>query len=344
MNSIAMLYISLVGLLGMDTLFDSAAAVRQQQKRGGLASDIVCGKAFPGATYKWESSAVTLRDSRVNGFESRYEYLIGLCQNLGMDDVQDLSPKCRQIVKDNNGVAALQYHLDNDDVCYAIGGHISPGKNMSWQLVDSNDPSLGVSLVYLGGTPCKLSDENGVMQTFNRAVTIDQICAERSTKFDVGKVVEDSQCRYHIVVEGNHGCPLECGRSETEQFGPDHVCNRKGVCRYDSHQKSSRCYCNDGWGHGNCTTQGSATYAGKTKGSSGGAIAGGLFGGFFLGLLIGGVVYWYFFIYTGAGFSSKPKNVASSSSGPVWSSSSAQSTSYVPPDSDVGGAGNDPLL
>lgn len=342
-----MLSTLLLGVLAMEVLMDPVNALKQSK---GVLGDIPCGHAFPGGSYQWENTVFTLSDERKNGFESNFKYRIGLCQNLAMEDVLDLPQKCQDIVRNNNGVAALQYHTDAKDTCEAIGGHIAPGKNMSWQLVDDSDPSLGASLVYLGGTPCTLNEdgkEDGVSQTFNRALTFDQICAERSTKFDVGYVVEDSTCRYHIVVEGKHGCPLECGRSKSSHFGSEHVCNRKGVCRYDSHEKTSRCYCNDGWGHGNCTSQGSAAYSSKTKGSSGGAVAGGLFGGFFLGLLVAGGVYYYFFVYTGEGIGSFTKKSTSSSPQLAWSSSSAQSTSYVPPDAEGGHGGhggNDPLL
>lgn len=254
--------------------------------------------------------------------------------------------KCRDIIQANGGVSALQYleyEEGGDQTCNAIGGHIAPGKNISWQLLNPQDPSAGVSLRYVGGDACTPGPDETTGQTFNRAVSIDFICADRAMRDVFADVVEDVACRYHIILRGRVGCPTECPRVQSSGIGSHaRVCNGTGVCRYNSKKQTPQCYCDQGWSGPDCTKKvSSSSSQSTTKKSTKGSIVGGLFGGIFLGLFIGVGVYYYLFVYK-----------KGSQGGDDNQSSQARftggtSSAYVPPsnDEDNGGeSGRSPLL
>jgi hypothetical protein len=66
---------------------------------------------------------------------------------------------------------------------------------------------------------------------------------------------------YELSLTTVYGCPLECGVTQSSEGR--HVCNRKGVCRYDTGIKKAKCFCSDGWTGNDCSVEVDAS-----KGSS----------------------------------------------------------------------------
>eukprot|EP01138_Halocafeteria_seosinensis_P012228 gb/GECG01012496.1/.p1 GENE.gb/GECG01012496.1/~~gb/GECG01012496.1/.p1 ORF type:complete len:351 (+),score=35.86 gb/GECG01012496.1/:1-1053(+) len=317
-----------------------------------------CGVKFKDATFGLSGSfVVELHDSRNDGYESTFKYLIGFCKNVEQEDINqpDIPNKCQTVLNNNGGaVAALQYIPvnQNDDTsvdemsnsegsCYALGGHLDgSGANMTFSKVMPNDPSIGFALTYTNGDNCM--DGNG-KDLGRRSIKIDHICADRAAQDDVGEVVESVTCQYHVVIESREGCPRECPIVESQGIAPSRVCDGRGVCRYSKSEGKPKCFCDKGYKGSKCSTSGDSTP--HEKGSSGGAIAGGLFGGIALGALIGAGIYYYLYVYKPRQTPGAGMNVATSSQA-AWHGSSG----YTPPDTEGnvqeggGTGGRDPLL
>lgn len=242
---------------------------------------------------------------------------------------------CKDVLKKYGEVGALQYHDGDKDksmgsVCYALAGDIGKLDNVTWNLLNTDNPALGVTLEYTGGS----SKDCGK----SRSISISHVCAEQLPDTPNARVLEDTDCHYQVFLEGQFGCPEECPKvQESGVFSHKRVCNHKGICRYSQKEKTPKCFCDDGYSGKDCTTEGNSNNSSHKKKSSGGAVAGGFFGGIALGVLVGGAIYAYLYIY-------KPKQSVPQFAG----SSSTSGGAYRPPDQDEGiqgeGGGKAPLL
>ena len=121
-----------------------------------------------------------------------------------------------------------RYNADNDDLSYA--------------LLDSRDPTKGVSITYPKGEKCS----SGAL----RSTTLDVQCA--NTKSTIISAQEPHVCQYHFVMESYHGCPTEC------PITSNGLCNSHGHCSFDKNLKQPYCYCNEGYSGSSCTKSSSS--------------------------------------------------------------------------------------
>jgi hypothetical protein len=84
---------------------------------------------------------------------------------------------------------------------------------------------------------------------------------------DAEPIAETGNCAYEIFVKSLYGCPLECG------YGPDptssspkiQLCSNHGICDFDTAQRKSKCFCNDGWVGANCGSKPTAAASGLSS-------------------------------------------------------------------------------
>lgn len=124
----------------------------------------------------------------------------------------------------------------DDDWCYAVGEYADGVTSLS--LLDSQDPTKGVRLEYLGNT-CS----NGKQRRFK----VEMPCADRLNPTPVS-ALELEHCQYTVVIPSVYGCPLECPVADRK------LCGGNGHCHYDFDQNSAHCFCNKGFSGKNCMT------------------------------------------------------------------------------------------
>jgi hypothetical protein len=121
-----------------------------------------------------------------------------------------------------------RYNADNDDLSYS--------------LLDSRDPSRGVSILYPSGEKCS----TGALRT----TTLDVQCANTASR--ILSAQEPHECQYHFAMESYHGCPTECPVTKGG------LCNSHGHCAFDDVLKVPYCYCNEGYTGASCTSSSSS--------------------------------------------------------------------------------------
>lgn len=104
-------------------------------------------------------------------------------------------------------------------------------------MLDSRDPTKGVSISYPSGEKCS----SGALRT----TTLDVQCA--NIKSNILSAQEPHVCQYHFVMESYHGCPTEC------PITSNGLCNSHGHCAFDNQLKAPYCYCNEGYSGASCT-------------------------------------------------------------------------------------------
>lgn len=123
--------------------------------------------------------------------------------------------------------------------CWIAGTYDGYHDDAHYKLLDSNDPTVGVSMTYRSGDACR---KNNAVRT----TTIDVYCDNVSPPY-VEDATEPSYCQYHLIVRSTYGCPKECPVTK------DGLCNGHGKCMYDTSRKESYCYCNKGYSGSSCT-------------------------------------------------------------------------------------------
>ncbi len=83
--------------------------------------------------------------------------------------------------------------------CYIIGRYDAKQDDLSYSLLDSTNPTKGISMKYPSGDVC--DKYNGVQ----RSATIDVECANTPTI--VKSATEPSPCQYHLTMQSYYGCP-----------------------------------------------------------------------------------------------------------------------------------------
>lgn len=122
-----------------------------------------------------------------------------------------------------------RYNAHNDDLSYAM--------------LDSRDPSKGVSITYPSGERCA----SGAL----RSTTLDVQCG--NSKSTILSAQEPNLCQYHFVMESYHGCPVECPVTKNG------LCNSHGHCSFDPTLKAPHCYCNEGYSGSSCSQSSSSS-------------------------------------------------------------------------------------
>ena len=121
--------------------------------------------------------------------------------------------------------------------CHVVGRYNAQNDDLSYAMLDSRDPTKGVSISYPSGEKCS----SGALRT----TTLDVQCA--NTKSNILSAQEPNVCQYHFVMQSYHGCPTECPVTSNG------LCNSHGHCSYDSKLKTPYCYCNEGYSGSACT-------------------------------------------------------------------------------------------
>jgi hypothetical protein len=81
--------------------------------------------------------------------------------------------------------------------CYTLGHFDSNQNEVTYKLLDTNNPALGIAVSYLAGDRCA----NGIART----ATISVYCANK--KNIVLSAQEPSLCSYDLSMESYYGCP-----------------------------------------------------------------------------------------------------------------------------------------
>lgn len=96
--------------------------------------------------------------------------------------------------------SAIQYISRSDGFkeCNVIGLYDKNNDDTHFSLLNSNDPSKGISVKYSRGQRCP----GGTLRT----ATIDVVCGHGPTRVESAQ--EPSKCDYHLVMRSEYGCPL----------------------------------------------------------------------------------------------------------------------------------------
>jgi len=182
--------------------------------------------------------------------EPAYSYVWNFCRDVTEESFPGV---CSEL----QSGAALQYinRSDGYQECNVIGLYDPLRDDTYFSLLDGRDPSKGVSMKYQFGHKCP----SGKL----RSATVNIKCA------DVVSVVESaeepSKCDYHLVMQSQYGCPLQCPITKNG------LCNAHGHCAYDNSINLPRCYCNTGYGGKSCEKKSSTS---NTSGGGGNLAAG----------------------------------------------------------------------
>lgn len=124
-----------------------------------------------------------------------------------------------------------------------VGRYNAANDDLSYAMLDSRDPTKGVSISYPSGEKCS----SGALRT----TTLDVQCA--NTKSRILSAQEPHVCQYHFVMESYHGCPTECPVTKNG------LCNSHGHCSFDKNLKAPYCYCNEGYSGSDCADSSSSS-------------------------------------------------------------------------------------
>jgi hypothetical protein len=211
-------------------------------------------------------------DSSNNAGSSNFTYYISVCSNL--DPIKDLPasttifvpaqgvtiPACN-ITFPGSGIypqtpnygpaPAFQFNqvpgATPPDACHRLGAPVSQN-NEIFGLYDTSNPSRGVSLQYTGGDSCGGTGGIGKYRSLKLWLLCDPL--QPSGVPDNELILEaPGSCLYEIFVRTTYGCPAECPIAS----GSAAVCNNHGFCEFDNVLKTSKCFCNDGYGGSDCS-------------------------------------------------------------------------------------------
>eukprot|EP01038_Epipyxis_sp_PR26KG_P013006 gene13006-17436_t len=176
--------------------------------------------------------------------EPSYGYVWNFCA-----DVTSTSwpAPCAKMGKSAVVLQWAQYS-ETDIYCYSLA-HFENEGQLTYDLLDSQNPALGVSISYPGGDKCSATNGNGIL----RKATVDVYCD------NVNEIIlsaqEPSLCSYHLSMKSYYGCPKEC------PVTANGLCDSHGHCAYDSVNKAAYCYCNSGYTGSSCNSKSTSQVA-----------------------------------------------------------------------------------
>jgi hypothetical protein len=166
--------------------------------------------------------------------EDSYEYVWNFCADVNR---ASLPPQCSAMGK--TGVA-LQYSQDKtESFCHILAHYDDAVHKIEYKLLDSKDPTKGVSMSYPPGEQCTTA--SGV-----KSATVDVICSNTARK--VVSAQEPDKCQYHMVMSSYYGCPTEC------PVTGNGLCDSHGHCAMDTVNHKAYCYCNEGYYGASCSS------------------------------------------------------------------------------------------
>lgn len=171
--------------------------------------------------------------------EPSYNYVWNFCSNV---PTKLMPQECNSMGK--NGVV-LQWKRYGEDeyYCYILAHYDSSQHELTYKLLDTTDPSRGLSISYPAGEKCSEKDPKVV-----RSATVDITCA--NVESVVVSAQEPSLCQYHLVMKSYYGCPTECPITKNG------LCDSHGHCAFDKTKKAPYCYCNEGYYGSDCSSKG----------------------------------------------------------------------------------------
>ncbi len=215
-----------------------------------------------------------MQDSSNNAGSTNFTYFISVCSNL--DPIKDLPgstyiqgnnpatgitgyyPACNTTsggagsgVSNLNTWLSPAYQFNQvpgaayPDACHRLGSPVSQQTEV-FGLYDQLNPSRGVSLQYIGGDVCSVA--SNVKRSLKLWLLCDPLQPDGVPDNEL--VLEaPGSCLYEIFVRTTYGCPAECPIAS----GTAAVCNNHGFCEFDNVLKTSKCFCNDGYGGSDCS-------------------------------------------------------------------------------------------
>ncbi len=160
-------------------------------------------------------------------------------------DVSPVSEPFDGICKESQHGPVIEYMNRTADVhheaykeCHSIGEYIPDQSEHRWALLNPDDPTVGVSLVY----PNNSWDTETCSDGSSRTATIEVFCSEN--EFEVMSMNEASECQYRFIMSSMYACPAQC---EITDIGG--LCSGAGECEYDSDNQVPFCECDYGY-HG----------------------------------------------------------------------------------------------
>ncbi len=173
--------------------------------------------------------------------EQNYTYVFNICGTVA----HNVPSECQKI-SNIASAGAIQINKrgtiqEDDDYCYIAGSYSD--KTTTLNLIDQDDPTLGLTLTYFGDY-CSGNDQ--------RKFKIELQCADKLSPVPT-HALEYKHCEYTITVPSVYGCPMECPVSNR------HLCGGNGHCAYDSDLESAKCFCNKGYSGKDCSSSSSSS-------------------------------------------------------------------------------------
>ena len=159
--------------------------------------------------------------------------------------MQDGIPEKCEDLAGLNTAGALQVNTrgtvaDGDDWCFKVGGYSDQSTKLA--LLDESDPTKGVALTYYGDFCNAKAGQKPIQRTFR----VELSCADRLNPVPT-HAYETTPCGYTVYMPSVYGCPVECPVAQRQ------LCGGNGHCAYDYDKHAARCFCNKGYGGGDCT-------------------------------------------------------------------------------------------
>lgn len=166
--------------------------------------------------------------------EPSYGYVWNFCADVNR---ASLPSSCSTTGK--SGVA-LQYNHDyGENFCHILAHYDDEVHTIEYTLLDSTDPTKGVSMSYPHGEECTTG-------AGYKTAKVDITCA--NTPRRVVSAQEPDKCQYHMVMSSYYGCPLEC------PVTGNGLCDSHGHCAMDTVNNKAYCYCNEGYYGSSCSS------------------------------------------------------------------------------------------
>merc|ERR1711968_226235 len=126
-------------------------------------------------------------------------YYLNVC-----DNVFQVPPECEVLA---NAVESPAYQVTNDSRCFYLGeiGTAGSTETTFWQLIDEQDPELGVELYYRDGAECSPNVYRQIRYQFFCDPDVD----EDLDKFDI--IEFKGTCRYSAIWPTKYACPTKTG-------------------------------------------------------------------------------------------------------------------------------------
>lgn len=191
-------------------------------------------------THNGQASYYIVYDSYYGSKPNRnFSYLFNVCGPTLKVPVE--SSRCNEsghkmcITTAPNGTCLTYQSLVDKAYAYQIRKNCfylssTDGGPMKWALLDEQDPSQGIALMYKNGDWCSAYKKN-------RELNLRFECENDAYNVPDIETVVESECTYNLTIKSIYGCPIQCGT-----YG-NALCNSKGLCSFDFTSTTPKCFC-----------------------------------------------------------------------------------------------------